>query len=126
MYVVEPKLEPKPVPPLKPGQLWMWDFDVKVDGGEEGWWLANRVTSEGRHQMPTAAFILKRGMFFTVIRPDDEGPYELPSVPSFDEEGNYVPVTAPPKRWHVVLIGDVLVWFQHDWFEQCKLLEDVR
>lgn len=104
----------------KPGQLWRWMFALG-----EGWWPMQPVTSEGRISPAVAGFIfLKSGDVFTVVTLDDPGPYEL-HVPSLDNY--YKPASMSPfKRWHVVLVGDKLVWFSHALFAQAELLSDVE
>lgn len=110
---------------LKPGQLWQWVFDVEMPNVPKGWWMAQRVTEEGR-RLGIAAnhpFIMSYGMTFVIIHPDDTGPYQY-NLTHVDENG--LVQSDPPLRYHVVLIGDTLVWFQHDWLKSCTLLTDVE
>ncbi len=109
---------------LKPGQMWRWEFAVG-EGDARGWWPATRVTSEGRHSFVVATHFVKYGDTFTIVTVDDEGPYDLMgTVPTLDENGL---VQSPPvKTYFVALHNGVLVWFEHEWLEQCKLIQDVE
>lgn len=100
---------------LKPGQLWVWDFTV----GEDGFWPTNRVTSDARALIASSlhVVILHRGDLFTIVTLDQTGPIER--YVTFDENGAQV-----AKRYHVVLLRDTLVWFEHSWIEVCKLVAD--
>lgn len=108
---------------LRPGQLWRWDFDVGKDDTTKGWWPANRVTTEGRYTLSTAFVIIKYGDLFTIVTVDDSGPYDI-RVPSFEDDGSMRYPT--PKTYFVALHDGVLVWFEHNWLEQCKLIQDVE
>jgi hypothetical protein len=126
LYITDPsQIVAKPIPPLKAGQLWLWDFSftTKKADKDEGWWLAMRVTDEGRNCYSNAAIQLKRGDVFTVVTVDDPGPYRLLTAPIHFNDGWE---TYPAPRYHVVILGESLLWFQHDWFEVCKLLADME
>ena|SRR5579864_950118 len=125
LVIVEP---PKVViPDPRPGQLWKWDFDYKA-AGEEGWWFATRVTSEGRHLPTFAIVILKRGDQLLCVSLDDPGPYQIPKALGHQDEFGVWHFDDPPpaKRYHVFMKGDTLIWFEHDWLDQCKLIADAE
>lgn len=109
-------LKPKKIPDVRPGQLWQWQFNVGT-----GWWSFRRVTSKARLSfVHVSSVFMNRGDVFTIVATEDDGPFQL-HVHSVTEGLVY----SPPKRWHVVLIGDTLAWIEHPWLEQCELLTDV-
>jgi hypothetical protein len=104
---------------LRPGQLWEWCFTA----GADGWWMFTCVTAEGRNSFVASSIVtLVRGEVFTVVSLDDPGPMQLPELSIGIPEAYY----DPPKRWHVALKGDKLFWIDHAYFDQAKLLRDVR
>lgn len=105
---------------LRPGQLWQWKFAVG-----DGWWVLQKVTEHGRYAPDAGNFkVIYRDNIFTLVTLDDPGPYELPPINGLNDVGQYV--THPRKLWHVVLLGDSLVWMEHKHFEQAILLRDVE
>jgi len=108
---------------LRPGQLWQWNFSF----GDGTWWFTP-VTEAGRTTPDWGRRVtMKRGDMFTLVTLDDPGPYELPTMPTFDDAGNILPAMEIKlrARYDVVLVGDTLVWFEHDNFEHSELLTDV-
>jgi hypothetical protein len=99
-------------------------FDVSgKDKSTKGWWPATRVTSDGRYQITNAFVILKYGDVFTIVTVNDEGPYDI-RVPSFEDNGTMRYPT--PKTYFVALHNGVLIWMEHNWLEQCTLIEDAE
>lgn len=104
---------------LRPGQLWRWKFSVG-----EGQWPTARVSDCARNEFTGSPFVLfKRDDVFTVVTLDDAGPYYVYLQSMADAHLEYG-VIQTPRRWHVVLLNDALVWFEHPWFEQAELVTD--
>lgn len=109
---------------IKPGQLWQWCFTV----GDEGTWFFEPVTEERRVSFVSVSDAgiktIKRGDKFLVIAVDDPGPAQVPGsdIPMLDEMGYMVSPAQPPKRWHVAMLNDCLVWIDHDSFNHAELI----
>ncbi len=99
-----------------PGQLWRWALDFN-----DGWWMFQRVTTEGRTQVDSSVDVVYKDDLFMVMVVDDPGPYELPDF-KVNENGGLI--ISKAHRWHVVLLRDTLYWFRHDWFRQSVLVSD--
>ena len=107
-------------PAVEPGQAWTWQFSV-----ETGSWPAQIVTERARHVAFSSGFImLQRDDVFTIICVDDPGPARLPVIPVETDFTSLIPPAT--KRWHVVLVQGVLVWFEHDWFLHSELLHELE
>lgn len=102
---------------IVPGQLWRWDFDVLGT-----WmWPLEIVTEERRHSVGVGSHtLLFKNNVFTIIAIDDEGPFD-----DFQSSYELRPVGPYEVRWHVILVNDVLAWFDHSNFVVSSLIQDV-
>jgi hypothetical protein len=104
--------------------MWTWCFQVG-----DGTWFFEPVTAERRATFIPAGdaciVAVKRGDSFVIVATDDEGPAQPPNVPIIDEWGYMQSPAQPPKRWHVALLHDKLVWIDHDSFDHAELVGHV-
>lgn len=113
-------------PVVKPGQLWQWCFTVG-----EGTWFLEAVTEHRRNYFVSAVDegykLIHRGDHFIVVSTDDPGPAQIPGadVPMLDELGYMVSPAQPPKRWHVAMLNECLVWIDQDSFNHAELIGHV-
>lgn len=106
---------------VHPGQLWMWCFTVG-----DGTWFFEPVTEQRRQTFVPVAnagiVTIKRGERFIIVSTEDPGPAEPPNVPIIDEWGVMQSPAQPPRRYHVALLHDTLIWIDHDMFQHAELL----
>ena len=106
---------------VKPGQLWQWCFTVG-----DGTWFFEPVTDQRRESFVPVQDVgivtVKRGDHFMVVATEDAGPAQPPNVPIIDEWGVMQSPAQPPKRWHVAMLHDTLVWIDHDCFNNAELI----
>lgn len=106
---------------VRPGQLWVWCFSVG-----DGTYFFEPVTEERRITFVPVGDVgivtVRRGDSFIVVSTEDDGPAQPPNVPIIDEWGVMTSPAQPPKRWHVAMLHDTLVWIDHDCFNHAELI----